>query len=117
MSLCSQVLYKFVADDRQSGLCPLPKNRLSEVRLLLDELKKLELPGEVEVLAGRGGGGAGGKAEISPPESGRSGRLLKVQHLLELYPCLCECITSRQDTFREPLKSLFLLAGKGLGLD
>ncbi|ELR19146.1 MON2 family protein [Acanthamoeba castellanii str. Neff] len=85
---------------------PLPRHQLAEVTALLRQLRDLQLqPGlplpETE-------------AEETSMESGRVWR--SREHLLRLYPQLCDCITTREDQVKPLLRELFHIAGAQVGL-
>lgn len=108
MARARAVLHRFVQDDerRLAAGRPLPRHQLAEVTALLRQLRDLQLqPGlplpETE-------------AEETSMESGRVWR--SREHLLRLYPQLCDCITTREDQVKPLLRELFHIAGAQVGL-
>eukprot|EP00744_Colponema_vietnamica_P005232 GILI01007685.1.p1 GENE.GILI01007685.1~~GILI01007685.1.p1 ORF type:complete len:820 (+),score=183.62 GILI01007685.1:1-2460(+) len=43
MARCGEVIRRYVVDERQSGHCPLPRNRLVEVLFIITQLRALKL--------------------------------------------------------------------------
>lgn len=81
---CKDFLRRFINEEKQSGMMPLPRARLLELMEILQCLKDLNVPeGTLER--------PGCKA-----------------HLLDLFPQLCELITSRETEVKELLKQIFL---------
>lgn len=101
---CKEVLQAFVTDDRQTGQCPLPRCRLAEISFLLQELYNLELHPALEVLPEQ-------TSQITSKMTGTK------RHLLHLFPLLCDCITTREESIKERLKAIFHEMAKSLGLE
>jgi hypothetical protein len=78
------MISRFIVEERQSGMMPLPRSRQKEVAELLHSLKTLEIP--ERVLSRQG------------PKT----------HLLELFPSLVELVTAKDIEVREALKELLV---------
>jgi hypothetical protein len=105
MRRCKEVLEKFVVDDRQSGQCPLPRCRLAEISFLLQFLYNLELQPDLEVFS---------EQTTTPAALKMKGTK---RHLLHLFPLLCDCITTREESIKERLKAIFHEMAKAMGLE
>eukprot|EP00026_Physarum_polycephalum_P000282 Phypoly_transcript_00282.p1 GENE.Phypoly_transcript_00282~~Phypoly_transcript_00282.p1 ORF type:complete len:1756 (+),score=269.99 Phypoly_transcript_00282:745-5268(+) len=127
LSRCRDVLHRFVIDDRQSGLCPLPRYRLAEVIFLLRELLYLELPttpdtpNNTSTSTSTSSSSSSTTTPIPTPtpnsyknhtQSPTSLAHPQHMHLIELYPLFCECITSSERDLKDLLKEIFYLVGK-----
>ena len=84
VSRCKDFLRRFINEEKQSGMMPLPRARLVELIEILQCLKDLNVP------------------EGTLQRPGRKA------HLLDLFPQLCELITSRETEVKELLKQIFL---------
>jgi hypothetical protein len=85
---CKDMISRFIVEERQSGMMPLPRSRQKEVAELLHSLKTLEIP--ERVLSRQG------------PKT----------HLLELFPSLVELVTAKDIDVREALKELLVEVSK-----
>lgn len=81
---CKDMISRFIVEERQSGMMPLPRSRQKEIAELLHSIRSLEIPEQVLNRQG--------------PK----------QHLLELFPCLCELVTAKDIEIREELKELLI---------
>eukprot|EP01113_Clastostelium_recurvatum_P028234 TRINITY_DN3417_c0_g1_i5.p1 TRINITY_DN3417_c0_g1~~TRINITY_DN3417_c0_g1_i5.p1 ORF type:complete len:1934 (-),score=527.70 TRINITY_DN3417_c0_g1_i5:36-5837(-) len=95
MGRCSEVLSRFVTDDRQSGSCPLPRSRLAEVSFLLQELLNAQIPPEIYSASG-----------------GPRGRTGNRSHLLSLFTVFADCIATSEREVKELLKQIFYLVAQ-----
>mmetsp|Transcript_32957 Transcript_32957/g.57855 ORF Transcript_32957/g.57855 Transcript_32957/m.57855 type:complete len:1408 (+) Transcript_32957:50-4273(+) len=85
---CKDMISRFIVEERQSGMMPLPRSRQKEIAELLHNLRNLEIPEQVLNRQG--------------PK----------QHLLELFPSLCELVTAKDIEIREELKELLIEVSK-----
>lgn len=86
---CGRVLGQFIADGQRAGRCPLPAARRAEAVFLLQQLRKLN---------SYDGDGHGGFSK---------------EHLVTLYPRLCECVDSRDEAVRQLARELLDEAAPG----
>ncbi len=101
-----EVLHKFLADDKISGTLPLPRARLSEVAFVLRHLKSLQIHPEImEKIS----------TSNAPPTPNFFYKGSK-QHLLNIFPVLCDFITVKESETKEILKGLFLEIAKEIGI-
>jgi len=98
MARCREVLRKFIADDKKGGM-PIARERLAEVSYILSYIKNLELHPEIE------------EERISNIAVG------KKRHILNLFPLLCDCITTKENDIKQLLRDVFHSAAKELGLE
>ena len=136
MKKAEQILREFVKDDELGGTSPLPRHRLVEVCILLEQLRALELEEDEDLFKDIG---VEPPPSVPPPptptqktlrlhqhsnkKKGGSKsprkellRTNKRKHLLVLFPLLCDCITTKEGRTRGVLKEIFHLAGRELGL-
>jgi hypothetical protein len=101
-----EILLKFVSDDKISGTLPLPRARLAEVALILRQLKALEIDPQImeQVIE---------KKSEENPKFFYKGRK---QHLLNIFPILCDFITVKEGETKEILKNLFLEIAREIGI-
>ncbi|EFA78841.1 hypothetical protein PPL_08306 [Heterostelium album PN500] len=97
---CKEVLQRFVVDERQSGNCPLPRHRLTEVSFILKEILNLQLqPGIYQP-----------SSSMNPNSSALLGG--KRPHLLELFTILSDCICTSEKEIKELLKNIFYIVAQ-----
>ena len=101
MKKCTQVLTKFISDEKKSGTLPTARTRLAEIACVLQQLRVLELHPDVIV-------------EVSTNSPLITG---KKRHLMVLFPLLCDCITTKDTVVKDTLKDLFHETAKALGLE
>eukprot|EP01094_Clydonella_sp_ATCC50884_P002042 TRINITY_DN11567_c0_g1_i1.p1 TRINITY_DN11567_c0_g1~~TRINITY_DN11567_c0_g1_i1.p1 ORF type:complete len:473 (-),score=110.19 TRINITY_DN11567_c0_g1_i1:63-1307(-) len=95
------VLHRFVDDDRKAGRMPLPRTRLAEVSTVLQQLIALDLDPRLRLEQ---------EGKQTKSESAK-------RHLLMLFPLLCDCITTREDGFKQLLRDIFHMVAKEMDLE
>jgi len=80
------------------------RSRLAEILFVLQQLQALELPSTLELV---------GVSEDSPLFQNKS----KKRHLLYLFPLLCDCITTREEGFKDRLRDIFHMVAKEMKLE
>lgn len=86
---CKEVLSKYTEDDKLGGKCPLPRTRMAEVTFVIKAMATL-----VSSLK---------KTSNSPSNACKVDPKLWSQ-VVEIYPCLVDCITCSSDAVRDALK-------------
>ena len=81
---CQELLQKFVNEEKEMGIMPLPKHREIELVQLLGLIKKLEVP------------------EGVLPRPGRKA------HLFELYLVLCDLVVAKEVEVKEALRDVLV---------
>ena len=101
MERCAAVVTAYVAEEKQSGTRPLPRARRAELLLVLRETRRLQLvAGSLE-------------AQISGTVPRTTGLR---DHLLLLYPSLCECVACQDPAVTQELIALFHTVGTEMGI-
>lgn len=95
MNRCSLVLSEFVQSDQRAGNLPLSKNTLAEIKFILMQLKQTEIHTSLELV------------DSNSRQLSANYNTSKKRHLLYLFPILCECITTKEDSIKPILKELF----------
>ncbi len=132
MARARAVLHRFVEDDerRLAAGRPLPRHQLAEVTALLRQLRDLQLqPGlplpeteaeetMVGLLVSCCSVCVSCRVLMLTHDMQESGGRVwrSREHLLRLYPQLCDCITTREDQVKPLLRELFHIAGAQVGL-
>ncbi|GAM21603.1 hypothetical protein SAMD00019534_047780 [Acytostelium subglobosum LB1] len=90
---CKDVLQRFVIDERQSGQCPLPRHRLTEVSFILREIQNLQLEQGI----------------YQPSKNVNKREVGRRPHLMELFTILSDCICTSEKEVKELLKNIFYI--------
>ena len=104
MKRVHDALTRFIEGDQMAGNLPLARQELDQMVLMLTQLKELSLPPSLRVF----------KATSSASEAFQKSTK---RHLLFVFPLLCDCITTKEDSIKEMLKEIFHLAAREVGLE
>ena len=103
MDRISNVLRCFIEKESSSGRLPVSRDKLTEVIFVLKQLKKATIHHSVELV----------QKETLPANYSNSTK----KHLLYLFPLLCECITTSEESVKPLLKQIFHLTASEVGLE
>ena len=103
MKRTSAVFQGFIDSEKVSGKTPLPRNMLREIIFVMTQLLEIQVHPSLALASSR---------DALPPTYTKSRR----KHLLLLFPLLCECVTTQENSLRPLLKQLFKAAATEVGL-
>mmetsp|Transcript_5623 Transcript_5623/g.8694 ORF Transcript_5623/g.8694 Transcript_5623/m.8694 type:complete len:1334 (+) Transcript_5623:1-4002(+) len=123
---CRDLVRRYVSDERRAGQAPLPRYRYDEVAFVLREMQELDLcsgvldaegqPFEMHTMHRS----PSWSLRLSQAQSGWVPPTAvhgKKAHLLVLYPSLCDCIVTRDDSIREVIREILHEIGRLVGLE
>jgi hypothetical protein len=115
LQTCRDVLSRFAADDRTSGSLPLPRVRLVEVSLVLEQLPELQSPMGLFVCAYPTAHGPWScDATAQPCVCSRN---VSAALLLRMYPQLCDCVMTKEADVGRLVAAAMRAVGRELRLD
>lgn len=105
MSRIADVIKSFTELEVKSGKIPVPRALLTELTFIFTQMKSITIHSSLALVET-------GNDQL-PSNFSTSNR----KHLLYLFPLLCECITTREETIKPLLKEIFHLAAQEVGLE
>lgn len=103
MRRTKNVIHKFIESDSQSGNLPISRGELTEIVFVLSHLKSSKIHPSLKLVDN----------DNLPKNYSNSDK----KHLLYLFPLLCECITTKENSIKPLLKEIFHITSSEVGLE